>query len=258
MALKTLSFGIDVLNYFARPHASWGLRELAKEMDVNHSVLHRALKELVNKNFLVQHMTTKKYTLGPGIEPFINSYKAQNNLQKLVRSRMTSLSDVTGESIFLLKIINDKAVTVEVIESPSPLKFIVSKGTEVSLQSGAFTWSILAFLPEQKTAEILDQKVIKRTETTHTHKDDILKEISKIQQQGWAYSVGEYAENIFGISVPIFYSDDTLFGSLTISGPSFRMNEEKFDRIFPYLLNTKEALENLFSIYEQTVDETYY
>ena len=258
MSLKSLGFGLDVLNYFSKPHIVWGLRELAKEMKVSHTVLNRALKELANKNFLYQSPTTKKYELGFGIEPFILTYKEQNSLRKLTRNKMMELSNVTGESIFLLKNDKHEATTVEVVESPSPLKFVVSKGTIVKLHSGAFTWSILAHLDNNTINNILDCDIQKRTTTTHTERKDILKKLDEIRKNGWSYSEGEYSENIFGLSVPIFISNGKLFGSLTITGPSSRIDKHKIKIYLPYLLETKDKIETLLNIYFEDIDNTYY
>ena len=46
MALKTLDNSLEVLKYFSKENPSWGVRELAKEMNISHSIIYRILATL--------------------------------------------------------------------------------------------------------------------------------------------------------------------------------------------------------------------
>ncbi|MDO7485152.1 helix-turn-helix domain-containing protein [Peribacillus frigoritolerans] len=59
MTLKTLENALDVLSYFTAETPEWGLRDLARKMEMNHTVLHRILKTYEEKGYLIQNDSTK-------------------------------------------------------------------------------------------------------------------------------------------------------------------------------------------------------
>ena len=64
MTLKTLDNSLEVLKYFNKENPTWGVRELAKEMDISHSIIYRILATFEKQGFLIQNPETKKYELG--------------------------------------------------------------------------------------------------------------------------------------------------------------------------------------------------
>nr|WP_316047533.1 helix-turn-helix domain-containing protein [Planococcus glaciei] len=54
MTLKTLENALDMLSYFTTDNPEWGLRDLAREMEINHTVLHRILKTYEKKGYIIQ------------------------------------------------------------------------------------------------------------------------------------------------------------------------------------------------------------
>lgn len=62
--LKTLDNALDLLKHFTREKPQWGVRELAKEMNISHTVVYRMLATFERYGFVKQEPKTKKYELG--------------------------------------------------------------------------------------------------------------------------------------------------------------------------------------------------
>lgn len=227
MTLKTLNQALEVLFKFTEEDPVWGLRELSKTMDINHTVVYRILQTFENKKILVKDDKTKKYQLGPGVIPILTTYKSMNKLSDLVIPIMEELSIETGESVFLTWKEGQEGTTVEIVESTHNIRFTVSKGTSTPLYIGASTKSIMAFLTAEEQEEILKKDLKKKTEKTVTSKEILLRDLEKIKKEGWVYTEGEYSDDVFGISTPLFNKDNQVVASLTLAGPIYRIHEEK-------------------------------
>ncbi|GGB52661.1 IclR family transcriptional regulator [Virgibacillus dakarensis] len=255
MTLKTLGIALDVLSKFTKQHITWGLRELAKEMDMNHTVLYRILKTYESKGFLVQDNVTKKYELGSKMLDLLSAVQQKVNLSDFVVPIMKSLSNETNESVFLTWRDGFAGTTVEISESPQQIKFAVSIGYQTPLYVGASCKVIMAFLLPAEQKEIINNGTNKFTDRTLVEKEEILSSLEEIKQQGWCYSEGEFSEDVFGIGVPIFGKDEKILGSLTIAGPIYRITPDKKSLFLDRLLKGKTEIEQ--SIQLLGVDDVY-
>ncbi|MDY0393439.1 IclR family transcriptional regulator [Virgibacillus halophilus] len=225
--LKSLSTALDVLTKFTPRNPDWGLRELAKEMEMNHTVLYRILKTFEDKGFLIQDELTKKYELGSKIYDLLAVVQSKVNLSDLVVPLMKELSEVIEETVFLTWKDGYHGKTVEISESTQQIKFAVSIGYKTPLYVGASTKVMMAFLDEKEQLAIIKKGTEKFTDHTLVTEKEILSDLRKIKQAGWCYSEGEFAEDVFGIGVPIFGNGGKIVASLTVAGPVYRIYEEK-------------------------------
>lgn len=250
MTLKSLSLAIEVLSMFTKEAPLWGLRDLSKEMGKNHTVIYRILKTFEDKKIIVQDPSSKKYQLGSGILPLFVAYKSRNTVSDLVIPVMDELSQKTGESVFLTWKEGYEGVTVEIVESSNNIRFTVSKGTRTPLYIGASAKSIMAFLTEEEKNEIINQGIKKRTERSMSTKEEIYKDLDQIKKNKWAYTEGEYSDEVFGISTPIFNSQGKVIASLTLAGPTYRINEDKKEAILMDLINYTDHITDMLNIYD--------
>jgi DNA-binding IclR family transcriptional regulator len=251
MALKSLGFAIEVLLMFTKENPSWGLRDLSKEMGVNHTIIYRILRTFEDRKILIQKPDSKKYELGPGLAPLLAAYRIKNKMSDLILPIMEELSKETGESVFLTWKEGYEGVTVEIAESSSNIRFAVSKGTRTPLYLGASTKSIMAFLSEEEQKGIIAQGLKKMTEKSTTEKEKLLEDLKVIKERKWAYTEGEYSDDVFGISTPLFNSEGRIMASLTIAGPVYRINEENKKVILSMLLESTEKIAEIISIFDK-------
>lgn len=250
MTLKSLGFAIEVLSMFTKENPSWGLRDLSKEMGVNHTIIYRILRTFEDKQVLIQNPDSKKYELGSGLAPLLAAYRSKNEMSDLILPVMKELSEKTGESAFLTWREGHEGVTVEIAESSNNIRFAVSKGTRTPLYLGASAKSIMAFLPEEEQHKIIAQGLKKKTEKSTTQKEALLKDLKKIEERKWAYTEGEYSEDVFGISTPLFTSEGKILASLTIAGPVYRMNEDNRKNILSMLIEATEKITEIISLFD--------
>ncbi|MFO1442353.1 IclR family transcriptional regulator [Bacillus sp. Bva_UNVM-123] len=237
--LKTLDSSLMVLRMFTKEKPEWGGRELATELGMNHTNIYRILETFEKNRFISKDPITKKYSLGYAVWELGMIMYESLNIASLIRPTLKRLSDNTGESVFLTVLDKDEAVTLDVIEPENKVKFSVSAGSRSPLYVGASYRSILAFLQEEITEAIIEKGLVQYTNTTMTDPEKLRKELQLIRDLGWAKSQGEYTEDVIAIAVPLFDRDEVI-GSITVSGPVYRMTDEKTNEYLPLLKEARD------------------
>lgn len=246
--LKTLDLALKVLMMFTREKPTWGGRELANELGLNHTNVYRILETLEKNRFISKDKETKKYSLGYATWELGMIMYETLNVQSLVRPVLKRLMEQTGESIFLTIIDRDEAVTLEAIEPENKVKFSVSAGSRAPLYVGASYRAILAYLPEEFIESVIEKGMVQYTETTMTSPEELKVELAQIKKQGWAKSQGEYTPDVIAVAVPLFDRDE-IIGSITVSGPIYRMSEGKAEEYLPLLKETRDEISQIIQRY---------
>jgi DNA-binding IclR family transcriptional regulator len=247
--LKTLDQSLKILLCFTREKPSWGARELAKEVGLNHANVYRILSTFEANRFLVKDPETKKYSLGIRLwELGIHMFDTLH-VGTLIRPIMKRLMEETGESIFLTSLDDNQGLTLDVMEPDNVVKFSVSVGSRAPLYVGASYRTILAYLPEETVEQIIRQGLKKYTATTLTDPELLRKDLAEIRAKGWGRSEGEYTPDVIAIAVPLFSHAGNVMGSLAVSGPIYRMSEEKIERSLKLLQQAKREIDEIVGKY---------
>ena len=246
--LKTVNLALVVLKMFTREKPSWGGRELAHEMDLNHTNLYRILETLERNGYVNKDPISKEYSLGFAVWELGTIFYEGLNIKKLINPVLEKLSERTGESVFLTILDDEEAVTLSVIEPKNKVKFSVSAGSRAPLYVGATYRSILAFMPEDAIDKIIKPKLAAYTERTMTDPADLLNELSTIREKGWAESQGEYTPDVVAIAVPLIIHK-TIIGSITVAGPSYRINQTQKELFLPMLRQTRDDISDVITRY---------
>lgn len=225
MTLKTLEKSLELLSLFTRERTSWGVRELAKELGINHTTVHRILETFEQKGFLIQDKETKKYELGMKLWEFGQLVEDKLGISDTIYPIMKKVSEQTGETIFLTWLFEMECVHVEMAESSQSIKFSVSVGSRTPLHAGASNTVIMAYLPRELQEQVVEKGLTPLTEHTVVEREHLYQKLDVIKQQGWCFSVGEFAKEVFGLSVPLFNKRREIVGSMTIAGPVSRAPE---------------------------------
>lgn len=239
--LKTVNLALVILKMFTRDKPVWGGRELANEMELNHTNVYRILETLERNGFVTKDEVTKQYALGSAVWELGTIFYDNLNVGNMVNPILEQLSDVTGESVFLTILDNEEALTLTVVEPKNKVKFSVSAGSRAPLYVGASYRSILAFMPEDAIERVISKELVRYTSTTMTDYSDLKSELASIRKSGWAESQGEYTPDVVAIAVPLLI-DHVVIGSITVAGPSYRMNEEERKAALQLLLETRSKV----------------
>ena len=118
---------VGLLDTLARADQDLTVRELAAEVDVSKSATQRMLSSLVETGLAVQHPGSRRYGLGPLTLVLGTAYQRRIDLRALASAPMTSLRDLTGETVGLSVVVGDELLHISKKgSSPKQLKQTLS------------------------------------------------------------------------------------------------------------------------------------
>lgn len=236
--LKTLDNSLEILEMFTKEKPSWGVRELAQELNMSHSVVYRVLKTFEKHRFLRQDKLTERYEFGIRLLEYGIIVKNLYPFESQIKMVMQDLSQNVRENTFLTWLDNNECLCLEIGEVQNSVKFSVEKGSRTPIYAGASNRAIMAYLPEEEIDNIIEKGIEPITPMTVIKPEKLKKSLEEIRLGGYSLTVGEYTKDVTGLAVPLFDSENKIIASLTIAGPSYRIDEEKINSFLPLL---KEA-----------------
>lgn len=251
--LKTVSLALDVLRMFTKEKSEWGGRELAAQLGENHTKIYRVLETMEHHKFLSKNPETKKYSLGLSVWELGNTLNESFKINRVIHPILVELSEETNESVFFTVLDGSEGITFDAVEAKSTVRFSVSVGSRTPLYAGASYRAILAHQSNEFIEEYLKQDFHSFTEKTMIDPIQIQEHLVKIRQEGIAVSEGEYTEDVIAIAIPI-KMNGSVRGSLTVSGPSYRVDTKHISHFKKALDKAKIQLEEVLKNSDANLD----
>ena len=89
--------------------------------------------------------------------------------------------------------------------------------------------AVLAHIPRRRVREIIDQHGLPaRTEHTIADPDRLFEELDLIEEQGYALNDEEELRGARAVGAPIFDQRKEVIGAVSVSGPSGRIDDDRF------------------------------
>ena len=213
---------LSVLSAFHQNQKAMSLSEICKATRLSKSTAFRLVVNLQQQGFLVKN-EVEKYTPGPEIERLASFADGSLELRRLAYPYISFLSEVTKETVLLTKLKKDCLYCIDKIESYHVLRIASQVGIQVTMLRGVTGTSVVAFLDDFARQRIMENEKrfhyfgeIKEQEVIHAER------LEAIRVQGFALSQGEVDAGVVAIAAPFFDSEHTVYGSISILGPSIR------------------------------------
>jgi DNA-binding IclR family transcriptional regulator len=130
-----------------------------------------------------------------------------------------------------------RVIYIDKIEPTRSVRMITRIGASNPLHCTSVGKAILAFLPEEKIAEIMKRIRYERfTHRTIATAEALRSEIEKTRRRGYAVDDEEFEEGLRCIAVPVLDAQRQPVAAVSISGPSFRVTAQKLPAIANHLL----------------------
>lgn len=205
-----------------------GPTQLANELGIAKSTVHRHLATLVDSGYLTEE--GGRYSLSLRFLDLGDRARARYGLLKVVKPELDGLVEDIGERAQFIVVENNQAVYIYQTKHRSGIYSGSHIGTHNPLHATAVGKAYLSALPEQQCKEVVGQLTLtKETSQTITDRAKLLEELEKIREQGYATSEEEMKEGIYAIGVPV--RDDVseeVIGGISIAAPETRVLESSF------------------------------
>jgi len=219
-----------------------GVTEIAKQVDFSKSGVHNHLSTLKEYNYVVK--SGDKYHLGLKFLEIGSYTRNQIQIFKRGKSEVDRLATETNEMANLVTEENGMGVYLYRSFGENAIDLNADAGTRSYLHNQALGKAILAHLPEERVDWIIHEYGLpKTTERTISDRDELLSELDKIRQQGYAIDDEEMTRGLMCIAAPLL-KDEEILGSISISGPKNRMTKEGYrDELRSKVMDTANVIE---------------
>ncbi len=225
--IRSLQKGIDMLFLFTKDRTSMTVEEIARAIKMPIPSAYRFIATLKERGLLEKDPRTGRYSLGLRLFKLEEAVRRKLNLEAVAVPLLKELAQVTGETVQLTVLNEDRGICIFVEESTSPLRIAPEKGRSLPLHAGASVQVILAFLPEAAQNRFYRRRMEKFTDRSITNPTALKKRLADIRRQGYAETSGEVYLGSVGIAAPIFNGAQRIIASVAVSGPEQRMDQKK-------------------------------
>ena len=243
MTLKSVDKAVFVLNCFSPETPIRGVGEISQHTGYTKSTVSRMLSTLERHGCVERAGGPGKYRLGYRVYLWGLISGGHNNLTTIAKPVMEQLRDKCGEEVALYAVEGERRVCVERVASVHEIAKVAPVGTYYPLHAGASGRVLLAYLPAEKRQKIFRKKRLDRfTSFTITDSKALEKDLESIRKKGYAISTGEREPDAFSVTAPVSDASGRVVASLSISGPNFRLTDQKLKRYITRVLTASEEI----------------
>jgi IclR family acetate operon transcriptional repressor len=237
-SIAAVDRAIDVLLLFGRSlQPALGVTDIAHELDLPKSGVHRILQTLAARHLITFDPRTRKYSLGQAAVSLSQGYAARHDMQSMAAQAVNELMRTTDETA-ALAIRRHGSVLYRAQAVPDrELRLDLGLGRLSPLHIGAAGKAFLAFLPDHEVDDYLEralrqpQGLVAATSRTITDPETLREDLTVARERGWTTSREERLVGASAIAAPVLDYDGYPASVLAVIGPSSRLRTTNTDLI---------------------------
>jgi len=215
-----------------------GISDLSKKLRIGKSTVHGITTALEEMGILVRDPVYKRYTVGYSLLELCRTAYGKIELKELARKPMEKLMEKVGETVFLGVLNGDHVTIVDMVESRNEMKITSPPGTRLSLLAGSTGRALLSQIDKEKTKEIVQKKgLVRYTPKTMIDPKQVLREIEKVKEQGYAVDDEEYIAGVRAVAAPLL-SASSPPAAIWVVGFTSTMDDQKVKTVIREIQET--------------------
>lgn len=251
---QSLQRGLEILDILDKSTVPMGVREIARQLDLNATIVQRLINTLAQHSFVMQDSETKRYSIGYRAFGLGWSLTKKDRLISVVKPELDQLASQHLLNGYLGVLRGSRAVYILSTQSEGPIVIRSVPGSETYLHSTALGKVLLAGLPDHEALGLLTgEELAQVTPRTKTNVAELMEELKEIRANGYAMVHGENIQGVISIGAPIRDASNKTVAALSIafaewSAPEFDLGriialvKEKAGRISRSIGNQHEGL----------------
>jgi len=205
--------------------------DVADEVDKSLSTVYDYLSTLHKRDY-VRHEDGTYYV---GLEFLNHGMHARNRYEtaEIAEPILDTLAEETGEVVWYYVEENGRSAVIVRRTGEEAVQTVGRMGWRSPLHQTAAGKTILAHLPGERVDEIIDEHGLEPlTENTLSDREDLAEELAEIRDRGYSLNDGETVDGLRAVAAPVI-TDDEVRGAVSVSGPSHRIEKERFREELP-------------------------
>jgi IclR family acetate operon transcriptional repressor len=236
-SIRAVERALNILLCFSRQTPQLTMTQIAEQLEMNKSTVHRYLATLERIRFVQRDPATGVYQLGVRLLQMAYLTLEGNDLRRLAAPFLRRLSDEYQETVDLAVLDDADVIFLDVIESPQRVKLAAAIGQRLPAFATASGKAILAFMPEGTVRRILRHGMPVTTEHAARSPEILLEDLRQTRERGFALAVQEYEYGINAVAAPILDLSQQPIAAVAVAGPTYRLTLERMIEIGPQVVS---------------------
>jgi IclR family acetate operon transcriptional repressor len=230
--------------HYLKTNRRASVSDISNDLKITRSNCYAILKTLQMHSFILFDFDSKKYSLGPIFLEFVRTITQDLSLIHVSRPFLQSFVEKTGLSVVLEQRVNlTRLLVIDRMDCADDVRVIISIGTRIPITHSASGRAVLAFLPLTEVEELVASVPVQRlTSKTITTPKDIIADLGKIRERGFAVGHGENLEGIDAIAAPVFDVMGVPIGVIASVATTSTLNSERLQKFGEALRETADQI----------------
>ena len=240
-----LNSGLDVLQCLAAQREPLSLTQISEAIGMAKSSVSQLLTTLQDRGFVRRH-SDQRYVIGIGAWE-IGCRAGHVELAHLALPHMAQLSRDISEGVALAVLEVNHTVCIGLVESPNAVRVHSRIGDRTPTHAASSGLALLATYSDEDVARLLPEVLERLTPLTIARRSDLLTELSKVRQRGYAVWRGGWRADVAGLAFTLRKPDQRAVAVLNVALPLGRMTEDWLDQNMPKIRAAAQAIELAFA-----------
>ncbi len=235
---------LQIIETMAQSKESLRLQDIAQRVDMPASTALRFLNTLMKCGYARQDAGSLRYSLTLKFMHIGSLVNSQISIRDVARPYLANLAQKCNESVCLAIEQDMEIVYIDVIDGPDGILKITQRiGKLAPIHSTGIGKLMLLNYDLKQFEHIIETKGLKvLTPNTITSKDELLLELEKIKQRGYALDDEECELGARCLSAGIKDYTGKYVAGISVSGPTTRMTMEYIEQIKDVVMETADKI----------------
>jgi len=235
---------LQIIEAMSQSKESLRLQDIAQMVDMPASTALRFLNTLMKCGYARQDAENLRYSLTLKFMHIGSLVSSQISIRDVARPYLANLAQKCNESVCLAIEQDMEIVYIDVIDGPDGMLKITQRiGKLAPIHSTGIGKLMLLNYDLKQLDHIIEKKGLKAlTPNTITSKDELLQELDKIKQRGYALDDEECELGARCLSAGIKDYTGKYVAGISVSGPTTRMTMEYIEQIKDIVIETADKV----------------
>lgn len=229
----------QMLSQFSEDHRELSVGELARNLGVAKSTVHRVASTLMHEGFLEQDSKTEMFRLGLKMFSLGALVRRRLTVSAVGKELLTGLRDEIEENVELAVLHGLQVTYIWDFESPHAVRINPRLGTSLPAVDCTIGMVIMAYQPERAIEQLIDAS---EKELTPERIQHIRAEMAKIRQQGYGADTTNFELGAVSIAAPVFDARGRVSSAIGISVPYQRVYDNTIAQLAPRITDMAHIL----------------
>lgn len=227
---QTLLRGLKLLELVAGGKSNLPIRELAEEVDLPRSIVHRLISTLEDKRYIQKNPPKPGYRLGIKLWSLGCAAIQGLEIREVARPYLEDLSSKSNELVALGVLDGREVVYLDKIDSSQTVRAYIPIGGRAPAYGISTGKAILAHCGDQQVIKIASS-MQKFTDHTVVGMEALKKHLAEIRRRGYSINFGEWHEDVGGVASAIRNRDGSVVAAIGVTVPIHRLTKENIDQL---------------------------